>query len=49
MAFGKAREKIAAVFALLCIVLFVAVGAAIAGLEIPILKDITDAIGIGQE
>lgn len=49
MAFGKAREKIAAGFAVLLVVLFVAVGAAMAGWEIPILKDITDAIGIGKE
>ena len=49
MAFGKAREKLAAVFALLCVVVFVAFGAAMAGWEIPILKNITDAFGFGNE
>ena len=49
MAFGKAREKLAALFAVVLVVLFVAVGAAMAGWEIPILVNITDAFGIGPE
>jgi len=43
----KVREIIAAIFAILLVILFAAVGAALAGWNIPILRNITDALGIG--
>jgi hypothetical protein len=43
----KIREVIGVLVAVVLIVLFAAVGAAVAGWDIPLLSDITDALGIG--
>lgn len=49
MKFVKLREKLAGVFALALIVCLAAVGAAVAGWDIPVLSDIAGAFGIGKE
>jgi len=43
----KIREKIAAVAAIIIVIIMVAVGGAVFGWDIPILSNITDALGIG--
>lgn len=42
----KLREIIGAIVALVLVVLFAAIGAAVAGWEVPGLINITDALGI---
>jgi ABC-type long-subunit fatty acid transport system fused permease/ATPase subunit len=49
MAWTKTREIIAAIVALVLVILFGAVGAAVAGIRIPGLSAITDAIGINTQ
>ena len=44
----KIRAFGGAVFAIVVVVLFVAVAAALFGYQIPVLSSITDAIGIGK-
>ena len=46
MKFVKVREAVAALFALALVVLLLAVAAAVFGLRIPGLVNITDALGI---
>lgn len=48
MSATKTREKIAAIVAIVLIVVFLAVAAAVMGWDIPILSKITDALGIVQ-
>lgn len=43
----KLREIIGVLVAIVLIVVFAAIGAAVAGWDIPLLSDITDALGIG--
>lgn len=45
----KIREIIGVLVAVVMIVLFAAIGAAVAGWHIPVLSNITDALGIGGQ
>ncbi len=49
MRFVKMRERAAAAFALILVIFLAAVGAAVAGWDIPGLSYITDALGIGNK
>ena len=44
----KIRGFIGAVFAIVVLILFVAIGAALFGVQLPVLSQLTDAMGIGQ-
>jgi hypothetical protein len=49
MSFNKTREIIAAIVAIILIILFAAVGAALMGWDIPGLKFISNAMGISKQ
>ncbi len=49
MSATKVRAIIGAIVAIALVILFAAVGAALAGFRIPILSSISDALGIGPE
>jgi len=43
----KIREKVAALAAIVIVIILFAVGSAVFGWDVPILSNITDALGIG--
>lgn len=46
MSWTKTREAMAAIVAIILVIVFAAIGAAIFGWDIPILSKITDALGL---
>lgn len=48
MRWTKIRAFVGGAFAIVVLILFVAIAAAMFGVRIPILADLTDAIGIGS-